>query len=328
MSALRIIKAGNILGALLLVVFLSLVATVLAANAQRPAKDPVHLPDDVRFWTVVANRFWQTNCYILAGKDGDALVIDPSDEMVKNKLGVLVDPQTGKSIPATAEQMAQATDQTVTDPLTGKKLLLYDTYTATGEDIKNIYNVLVKYKLTCKYIVLTHGHIDHIAGVGYLKERTGAKLLMNRADTRAIDGGKLPPAKAGEKIDAYPKDAYTLTGGLPKVHQFLANGDLLKLDGMVFQVLNVPGHSAGSICLRTCYKGTQIIFDGDTLFYHTIGRTDFRDGSGDHALLLRSIREKLLCYPDNTILYPGHYLPTTVGEEKRNHTLELLQNLL
>lgn len=317
--------------AVLLVLFLSLLVRMSPAATQAPtAKDPVHLPDDVEFYRVVADAFWQTNCYIIAGKNHEALLIDPSDELTMTEARLLVDPDTGKSTVATPEQVAKINVDSYTDPATGKTYRVYRQYRATGNDIKKIYDVLQQHKLICKYIVVSHGHIDHIAGLKFLKEKTGAKILMNRADTRASDGGKLPPATQGEKIDAYPKDTYSIVGGGPKVDQFIDDGDLISLDNnrIVFQVMSTPGHSAGSVSLRTHYKGTQVIFDGDTLFYHTIGRTNFRDGSGDHALLLRTIREKILSLPNDTIIYPGHYTPTTVGEEKRYRTLEMMQDSL
>jgi len=314
----------------LFIVFLSLFARMLTAAEQTVAKDPVHLPADRELYRVVAGAFWQTNCYIIAGKNHEALVIDPSDELTVNKVRLLVDPDTGKSTVATPEQMAKINIDSYTDPETGKEYRVYWQYHSTGDDIKKIYDVLQQKKLVCKYIVITHGHIDHIAGLKFLKEHTGAKILMNRADTRAIDGKKLPPEVAGEKIDAYPKDSYSIEGGEPKVDQFINDGDLISLDNnrLVFQVMSTPGHSPGSITLRTRWKGMQVLFAGDTLFYHTIGRSNFRDGTGDHDLLLRTIREKFLTLPDNTIVYPGHYQPTTVGEEKRYRTLEQFQNSL
>lgn len=299
-----------------------LLASLVLADEKTPPKDTTVLPTDVKLFRLVVNKFWETNCYILAGKTGEAIVIDPGDELTWLTDAVLVDRETGKSTPTTAEEVAKSTDggDSVVDPVTGKKRLIYRMYKATGEDAKRIYDTLVKNNLKLKYIVISHGHIDHIGAAGYLKERfPDVKIVMNREDTRAKDGSKLPPEVKNEKVDAYPKDAYTLVGGLPKVDQFVKDGDLLSLDGMVLEVLLIPGHSYGSIALRTRYEGRQVIFDGDTLLYHTIGRSNFRDGTGDGDLLLRSIREKLFCYPDDTVIYTGHYNPTTVGEEKANN---------
>ncbi len=320
--------------ALLLIVLLSLLTRALLAAEQSLTKDPTHLPDDLKFPEIVmvmtADPFWQTNCYIISGKNHEALLIDPSDEIVQDKVHLLVDPATGKSVMATPEQEAHIEGDTYTDPATHKEYRVYAHYHTTGKDIQKIYDVLQQHKLVCKYIVVSHGHIDHIAGLKFLKEKTGAKILMNRIDTRAADGGMLPPEKPGEHIDAYPKDSYTIEGGEPKVDQFLRDGDLIRLDDnrIVLQVMSTPGHSPGSISLRTHYKDVPIIFDGDTLFYHTIGRTNFRDGSGDHALLLRTIRDKILSLPDDTVIFPGHYQYTTVAEEKRYHTLDLLKDAL
>jgi len=298
---------------------LLLLGSMLLAEDNSTAKEPI-LSSDTKMRVVVVDKFWQTNCYILYGKNNQAILIDPGDQLVLTDKKLLADPDTGKATPATAEELLKATPEgTVEDPVTGKQRRVYWEYRATGEDVQKIYDVLKQNKLTLKYMVITHGHIDHIAGARFLKEKTGAKILMNREDTRGKNGEKLPPPTADEKIDAYPKDAYTIEGGLPKVDQFVKEGDIISLDGMSFQVMQTPGHSPGSISLRTKMKDTVIIFDGDTLIYHTIGRTNFRDGTGDNTLLLRSIREKLLCYPDNTVLFPGHYQATTVGEEKANN---------
>jgi len=97
------------------------------------------------------------------------------------------------------------------------------------------------------------------------------------------------------------------------------DGDLLTCGGMTFQVLHTPGHSPGHIALVTRTPDHILLVGGDNLLYHTIGRTNFRDGTGDEALLMRTIREKYLAFPDNTVVLPGHYEATTVGDEKVNN---------
>lgn len=256
-----------LIGVCCLFVLLARAADV--APAAPPAEPPVEkavLPDDARLMSLVVNSFWRTNCFIIASKAGEAIIIDPGDEV---------------------ERLA------VTD----------DRYRATGDDAKRIFAAVEQYKLKVKYIVLTHGHIDHIGALRFLKEKTGAEILMHAGDVR----------------EGCAKDTHMFEGGLPKVDRTLKDGELLTLDGMSLQVIHTPGHSPGGISLLSTYKNKTILFSGDTLLYHTVGRTNFRDGSGDEALLMRSIREKLFTLPDDTIVLTGHYDFTTIGEEKANN---------
>jgi len=293
----------------------------ITALAQQPVArpaDPTILPPEARIYHLVVEDFWQTNCFIIAGKNREAIVIDPGDNLAMGAEKLLVDIATGTSRKATAEELARGDGESVEDPNTGKKLLIYGTWRALGRDAERIAKVLDDNKLKLKYIILTHGHIDHIGAVGFLKKKTGAQLLMHAADTRGADGAKLPPP-GGKPVAAYPKDAYTLEGGLPKVDRLLKDGDLVTLDGMVLQVIHTPGHSPGSICLRTNYQGRPLLFSGDTLLYHSLGRTNFRDGSGDQELHYKSIRERLFTLPEETVVLTGHYEMTTIGEEKKNN---------
>ena len=89
----------------------------------------------------------------------------------------------------------------------------------------------------------------------------------------------------------------------------------IDLCGMPFRVLLVPGHCPGSLCFYSA--DDEILFDGDVLFAGSIGRTDFP--GGDHQLLIRGIREKVLTLPDKTAVLPGHGPQTTIGDERRNN---------
>lgn len=262
------------------------VATLgLVGLTQNPVPPPVvpTLPDKTRMLTLVVEHFWQTNCYILVGPHNKAIVIDPGDDL-----------------------------EMIDRDATGKK----DLYQPNGKDAKRIYEAITKNKLKLEYIILSHGHLDHIGAVGYLKERTGAKILMHGADIRP----------EGDPFAGCPKDARMFKGGLPKVDQALKDGDIISLDGMTLQVMHTPGHSPGGICLLTHYQGKTVLFSGDTLLhyylgidgnYYDTGRTNFRDGSGDQELLYKNVREKLLTLPPDTIVYPGHYEPTIIADERK-----------
>jgi glyoxylase-like metal-dependent hydrolase (beta-lactamase superfamily II) len=100
------------------------------------------------------------------------------------------------------------------------------------------------------------------------------------------------------------------------VDQFLKEGDTLRIGSHVFEVLHTPGHSPGSLSLHL--PGAQEkLFSGDTLFQGSIGRTDLWGGSYDQ--ILRSIHERLLVFPDETPVFPGHGQATVIGDERETN---------
>ena len=95
--------------------------------------------------------------------------------------------------------------------------------------------------------------------------------------------------------------------------RLLVDGDMITCGELEFQVLHTPGHTPGGICLQGC----GIVFTGDTLFASGVGRTDFPGGSW--SLLMESIRNRLLSFPDETIILPGHGPHSTIGEERNSN---------
>lgn len=172
-----------------------------------------------------------------------------------------------------------------------------------GGNARGIVNVLQENELQAIYIINTHGHIDHIGGNRGVKEATGAKILIHEEDAKML----VNPASnfsflMGTKVTSPPAD------------QFIKDGDLIKIGNTVeLQVIHTPGHSQGGVCL----KAGEVIFVGDTLFQGSIGRTDFPGGS--YKQLIQMIKEKLLCYDDATIAYPGHGPATTIGFERQHN---------
>lgn len=151
-------------------------------------------------------------------------------------------------------------------------------------------------------VVLTHGHIDHIAGIGALRESyPDTKVLIHQLDAEMLSQ---PAANLsglmGRAFTAEPADV------------FLEDGMWIEQAGVRLQVLHVPGHSPGGICLYSSDEG--IVFTDDALFAESIGRTDFPGGS--MSLLLGSIKEKLWPLADSTVVYPGHGPSTTIAREK------------
>lgn len=168
-----------------------------------------------------------------------------------------------------------------------------------GDDGDKIIDLCKQNRLDIKYIILTHGHFDHIGAVQDVKLATGAAVLMNRKDEFLISD---PP----KELKLFHKGIKAF-----EVDRYLEDGDKILLNGLEFEVLATPGHTPGGICLKIENR----IFSGDTLFKDAIGRTDF--AYGDFAELIASIKTKLFVLEDNMLVYPGHEEATTIGHEKR-----------
>jgi len=168
-----------------------------------------------------------------------------------------------------------------------------------GDEPERILEAVERMKVSVRCIVNTHGHVDHIGADREIKDATGAPLCIHRLDAPLL-------ADPGRNLSGWAGDP------LPPVApgRLLEDGDTIEVGQLRFRVLHTPGHTPGGICLL----GEGVVFSGDTLFAGSVGRTDFPGGS--HATLVRSIREKLLVLPDETVVYPGHGPATTIGEEK------------
>lgn len=173
-----------------------------------------------------------------------------------------------------------------------------------GDDIPRILAILARHKLTVKQIIITHAHIDHIAGAARLKAITGAPILYNQADLPLV---KMMDVQAG-----------WIGMPTPEVHppdDTLEDGRTIGIVGITGSILHTPGHTQGSVCLYIPEK--SLLLAGDTLFAGSVGRTDLPGGDG--PTLIRSIHEKLLVLPESTIVVPGHGPKTTIGEERESN---------
>jgi hydroxyacylglutathione hydrolase len=168
-----------------------------------------------------------------------------------------------------------------------------------------IEQTLAQHGLKPSFILLTHGHLDHIGGVERVKALTGAPVYIHPDDAAMLTD----PAKNGSLYFGMPVTA-------PGPDHLLAEGDLIRVGKLAFQVLHTPGHTPGGVCfyLPAAPGRAPQLIAGDTLFAGSIGRTDLP--GGDHATLIRSIKEKLLPLPPETVVYPGHGPATTIGDEK------------
>ncbi|MGO8817051.1 MAG: MBL fold metallo-hydrolase [Terriglobia bacterium] len=174
-----------------------------------------------------------------------------------------------------------------------------------GDDIEQVRQILAKHRLRVKYIIATHAHIDHVGGIEKLKQATGAAVLMHQNDLPLYQDLAMQAEWLGVAVP-----------GMTDVDQFLKEGDSLRWGTLSLEVLHTPGHSPGSVSLHLPGENHRIL-SGDTLFQGSIGRTDLWGGSYEE--ILRSIRSRLLIFPDQTPVFPGHGLPTTIGEERERN---------
>lgn len=156
--------------------------------------------------------------------------------------------------------------------------------------------------LKMKYILLTHAHLDHTFGAAHAKEVYGVDIIGHPGDKALADN--LPGQAAQFRLPYRLKPL--------KIDRYLAEGETLALGGQEIVAWNVPGHSEGSLAYYMPQGG--YLLTGDVLFNNGIGRTDLPGGSAQK--LYQSIVGKLLTLPADTIVFPGHGSPTTIGAEK------------
>jgi hydroxyacylglutathione hydrolase len=171
-----------------------------------------------------------------------------------------------------------------------------------GDEIAEILEIVERHGLTVKAIVITHAHIDHIGGAQKLKQATGAPVYMNRND-----------AELQKMMDVQATWVGVPTPAAVEIDSEAKDGDRLIMGATEFHVLHTPGHTQGSISLWIPSEGALVA--GDTLFLDSIGRTDLPGGDGKQ--ILRSIHDKLMTLPEETVVFPGHGPQTTIGREKR-----------
>ena len=173
-----------------------------------------------------------------------------------------------------------------------------------GADIEDVLALIRKHNLQVKQIVITHAHIDHVGGAMKLRAATGAPILLNQNDYELL-----------KMLDVQASWIGVADPGKVEIDQSLGHADTVTAGSLKAEVLHTPGHTKGSICLY--FPLEKKLIAGDTLFAGSIGRTDLPGGSFEK--IIRSLREKVLALPDETVVVPGHGSLTTIGEERESN---------
>lgn len=191
----------------------------------------------------------------------------------------------------------QANNYLVVDEVS-KEAILID----CSDYVEEIIDYVKKNNLKVKYILLTHGHFDHVLGINRMNEVLGAKVYVHEGDKEQVVN-----TRAVMTIFGLPTEGVEN----PKITATLSDAGELTLGNQVIKVIETPGHTPGGVC----YLIGDCLFSGDTLFHGTIGRTDLPGGSFQQ--IKHSVKDVLFALDENIKVYPGHGEPTSIGYEKK-----------
>ena len=177
-----------------------------------------------------------------------------------------------------------------------------------GDEVDDLLAAASSHGLSVKAILLTHAHLDHVTGVGKAKAALAVPVWLHKDDNFLYEMVVQQGQMFGLRVEAQP----------PIDHFYEGEGPF-RFGRYKVRVLHTPGHCPGGVCLAVSKEGEKrhTLFVGDTLFAGSIGRTDLP--GGDMETLLRSIREVLFAFPDNTVVWSGHGAETTIGDEKASN---------
>ena len=167
-----------------------------------------------------------------------------------------------------------------------------------GGDAKKIKDFLTRNGFDLKFIIITHGHGDHIGA----NKDFGVPIYIHKLDKDFLTDP-----------DKNLSGMFSFAIKSPPASGLLEDGDIIELGRFKLEVIHTPGHTPGSISL----KCGNIVFTGDTLFNGSVGRTDL--SYGDEEAILKSIIRRLMALDDDTVVYPGHGGPSTIGEERSSN---------
>jgi glyoxylase-like metal-dependent hydrolase (beta-lactamase superfamily II) len=187
----------------------------------------------------------------------------------------------------------------VGDETTHEAMVIYP-----GDNIEGVLAIVHQHNLVVKQIVITHAHIDHVGGAMKLRAKTGAPILLNQNDYALL-----------KMLDVQASWIGVAAPGEVAIEASIADGESLRAGNLTANVLHTPGHTEGSVCLY--FPAEKLLIAGDTLFARSIGRTDLPGGS--YEKIMRSLHDRVLTLPDDTVVIPGHGPRTTIGEEREEN---------
>ena len=172
-----------------------------------------------------------------------------------------------------------------------------------GDSPELFIEFIEKENINIKYIALTHSHFDHIGGVDEIKKATRAEVLM-------CEGEEVISENPINNLSAVYDSPYTV-----KADVILHDGEIFSFGNVTAKVIKTPGHTPGGCCYY--FEKEGVLFSGDTLFYGSVGRTDFPNGS--FSDLIDGIKKKIMVLPDDTLVYCGHGPKTQIASERKNN---------